>query len=443
MACPVCGSDVCVCHADTSFCAATSSSLSSTYPETTLVDPEGWDDSEEQFESSLASSAQPEHYRSFPPRAMKENAQRAESRTQPESDTDIPVPQSTVATRRAIDRELSAEAKDWRNTISNKLDSYRNKRGRKHLSGDYTMHLDFERSSGRAIVATSTAPALDRFFEPDPAAASEIEVQAQASVASAPAPAWDIPLEQAPIAPPENRAEFFDQPAVEAKVQSPVQPVTPPAAPEPVTPPKRRERKIIEFPRLFAVEEPASANELADPILDRPRIIDVPEEVEQIELPLGDIGLEATDTSEEKARSEIETPIQVAPVWQRIFAGIADSFLVLASAALFDAVVIVVSHGVALNKFSIAAAVAIPFVLSGIYQYLFLVHSAMTPGMAISQLRIASFDGSPVTRSTRRGRAMAIWVSMASAWLGYLWATVDEDTLCWHDKISRTYLTKM
>jgi hypothetical protein len=38
----------------------------------------------------------------------------------------------------------------------------------------------------------------------------------------------------------------------------------------------------------------------------------------------------------------------------------------------------------------------------------------------------------------RRFRALAAVLSAGSLGLGYFWAYVDEDTLCWHDRITAT-----
>ena len=35
--------------------------------------------------------------------------------------------------------------------------------------------------------------------------------------------------------------------------------------------------------------------------------------------------------------------------------------------------------------------------------------------------------------------ALALALSSVSLGLGFVWAIVDEDTLCWHDRITRTY----
>jgi len=35
---------------------------------------------------------------------------------------------------------------------------------------------------------------------------------------------------------------------------------------------------------------------------------------------------------------------------------------------------------------------------------------------------------------------LASWLSAVSAGMGYAWVFLDEDVLCWHDRITHTYL---
>jgi len=40
----------------------------------------------------------------------------------------------------------------------------------------------------------------------------------------------------------------------------------------------------------------------------------------------------------------------------------------------------------------------------------------------------------------RRWRVLASWLSGVSLGMGYAWVLLDEDGLCWHDRITHTYL---
>jgi uncharacterized RDD family membrane protein YckC len=74
------------------------------------------------------------------------------------------------------------------------------------------------------------------------------------------------------------------------------------------------------------------------------------------------------------------------------------------------------------------------------YQYLLLVYSGTTPGLKLAKLELQRFDGDPVPRNIRRWRVLASVLSGVSLGLGYAWCLLDEDELCWHDRITRTYM---
>jgi uncharacterized RDD family membrane protein YckC len=74
------------------------------------------------------------------------------------------------------------------------------------------------------------------------------------------------------------------------------------------------------------------------------------------------------------------------------------------------------------------------------YEFLFVVYTGSTPGLRIARLRLARFDGSPLNRGLRRWRVLASFLSAFSAGLGYLWCLLDQDGLCWHDRITRTHV---
>ncbi len=74
------------------------------------------------------------------------------------------------------------------------------------------------------------------------------------------------------------------------------------------------------------------------------------------------------------------------------------------------------------------------------YQFLFVVYTGSTPGLRAARLRLAGFDGSPLNRRLRRWRVLASFLSALSAGLGYFWCILDQNGLCWHDRITRTHV---
>ena len=74
------------------------------------------------------------------------------------------------------------------------------------------------------------------------------------------------------------------------------------------------------------------------------------------------------------------------------------------------------------------------------YQYLLIVYNGSTPGLRAARLELARFDGTSTGRRLRRWRVLAACLSGVSLGMGYAWVFLDEDALCWHDRITHTYL---
>jgi hypothetical protein len=71
---------------------------------------------------------------------------------------------------------------------------------------------------------------------------------------------------------------------------------------------------------------------------------------------------------------------------------------------------------------------------------LLLVYSRTTPGLRLAHLTLSRFDGTRPNRRLRRWRVLASFLSAVSLGMGYAWVFLDEDSLCWHDRITHTYM---
>lgn len=197
--------------------------------------------------------------------------------------------------------------------------------------------------------------------------------------------------------------------------------------------------KIIEFPRFAWGPPPPPADQLAEPVMDRPRILEVPE-VPPPPPALGGITIEPAQVEEPEKRPGIDMPLQSAPFGRRLLGGLIDSLIVAAASALFGCIFWKVA-AVRPPQFQlICLAAGIPCLFWATYQYLLIVYAARTPGIALARLELKRFDGTPARQSLRRWRVLASWLSAASLGMGYAWLFLDEDGLCWHDRITRTYL---
>jgi len=193
---------------------------------------------------------------------------------------------------------------------------------------------------------------------------------------------------------------------------------------------------VIEFPRSAAIPV-FLAPELAEPILDRPRIVEAPEILPPPPA-LGGILMEPAAEVEKKTISE--TPILPATIAQRVAAGVVDGAIVGAAVAAFGAIFLRFNPQLPPLAPLTGSAVAVMVLLWCVYQFLFVVHTGSTPGMRALKLRLERFDGSIPARGTRRWRVLASFLSASALTLGYLWSMLDENGLCWHDRITRTYL---
>jgi uncharacterized RDD family membrane protein YckC len=196
--------------------------------------------------------------------------------------------------------------------------------------------------------------------------------------------------------------------------------------------------KIIQFPRSNA-DPPVPLDELAEPVCYKPRILEAPE-VAPPPPAMGGILIDTVKEPENDKRPGIDVPLQSAPLGRRMLAGGVDGVLVLGAFALFAYVFFKMTAQVPPRLQMVEATLVFSGLFWAGYQYLLLVHTGTTPGLWIARLRLSRFDGSPVSRGLRRWRVLASWMSGFSLGLGYAWGFLDEDALCWHDRITRTYL---
>lgn len=173
--------------------------------------------------------------------------------------------------------------------------------------------------------------------------------------------------------------------------------------------------------------------------MSRPRILEVPETAPPLPA-LGGITIEPAQQSEMEKRPGIDIPLQSAPLGRRIVSAAIDDVIIAAACFLF---VFIFWKMTALRppRFQILGiAVGLSGLFWAAYQYLLLVYAGTTPGLRVARLELSRFDGSPASRSTRRWRVLASFLSALSLGMGYAWVFLDEDVLCWHDRITHTYI---
>jgi uncharacterized RDD family membrane protein YckC len=369
-----------------------------------LIDPEAYDASEQQFAASL----EPATARTEPGSASRRFAARrfvVEDTSQPVASQPQPDP-SALATQKDIaslgiapqgpaEPPPPHDPDSWRREVAARLSHYR----------------------ARRRTREPRYPSLQLKFEAEPSFSAAVD----------PPPPAPVVQEEAdhvqPAAPRITLAEPASFP--------PSYPRILPAATTETT------AKVIEFASYNPA--PRAFDELAEPVFDRPRIIDTPELVPPPPA-LGGILIEPVEEPANERRPGFEIPLQAAPMIRRMAASAIDATVVISAFAAFAYIFFRITAQLPpLTKLTGTGALLIGLFWSA-YQYLLLVYSGTTPGLKLARLELHRFDGSPVPVRIRRWRVLTSVLSGLSLGLGYAWCFLDEDKLCWHDRITRTYM---
>jgi uncharacterized RDD family membrane protein YckC len=184
---------------------------------------------------------------------------------------------------------------------------------------------------------------------------------------------------------------------------------------------------------------------LADPVTaESPRILDVPEELEAIPATPFLDGLQLdlpTQSAVANHREHVDLPFDAARTAQRALAGAVDLVVIGVATTLFAAIAYEVLSRPPQSKPLVLGLATGAVVLGVVYHYLFLVHAGKTLGMVVAGIRLSTFRGKAPNMRQRRNRVVGLYLSSLSLGMGLMWAFVDVDGLCWHDRLSRTFLT--
>ena len=195
--------------------------------------------------------------------------------------------------------------------------------------------------------------------------------------------------------------------------------------------------RVLEFPRPLA--PPIRTDELAEPILNRPRIVEAPELLPPPPA-MGGILIESLERPEPERRPGFDMPLASATLTRRAAAGMIDALVVTLAVVAFAQIFLRLSDAQPGAKTISGLVAGLLAVLWPIYQFVLVVYSGTTPGLRLCGLRIERFDGTPAPRKVRGWRVVVSMLSAISLAIGYLWCFLDEDQLSWHDRITSTHL---
>ena len=290
---------------------------------------------------------------------------------------------------------------DWRDEVSARLNRYR----------------------ARRRPSAPRYPTLRLKFEPP-------EITWAASTRASEAPALAV------------RQAVVEEPA--PTIVTPDRVAQPVPAPEPVrqqvmpAPIKDTSAKIIEFPK-WTYTPAVRHSDLAESVIDRPRILEAPELVPPPPA-LGGITIEEEQKQEPERRPGIDMPLQSAALERRLAAVAIDVLIVMLAGGIFAAVYYRVAGAQPTVSQILGLTGGMLALFWIVYQYLLVVYSGTTPGLLAMKLQLQRFDGAPTNRSLRRWRVLGSVLSAISLGMGYAWLFLDEDGLCWHERVTKTYL---
>jgi hypothetical protein len=134
--------------------------------------------------------------------------------------------------------------------------------------------------------------------------------------------------------------------------------------------------------------------------------------------------------------------IEAAPVHQRLMAAVVDFSLI--SASVLASALAASSYAKTLPpiKEIEIGSVAAMALIAVLYQVVFFTLARATPGMKYARLELRTFAGQKPARAQRSARMAGLLLSLLPAGLGVLWSLFDEQHLCWHDRLSKTYPRK-
>jgi len=134
-----------------------------------------------------------------------------------------------------------------------------------------------------------------------------------------------------------------------------------------------------------------------------------------------------------------DAPVAIAA--HRAMAAAMDASLIMIALAVFGAVVYLAGGPLVVNSKTVPLVIGVGAVVTFLYRLLWCMANGDSAGMKWARLALVNFDGQRPTRRQRMQRLASGTLSLCAAGLGLLWALVDEETLTWHDHISRTFPT--
>lgn len=198
--------------------------------------------------------------------------------------------------------------------------------------------------------------------------------------------------------------------------------------------------KVIPIPMLTPSKAFRPAEKEA-PRRTRPVAQRAPRHTSESQRSLDFYGAPAVSALGTEVHAVIYCDAPVALPAHRMIAAAFDISMVLIAVGVFLGIFFLSGGMLMLSKENAPFLLMVALLLALFYRFLWVLGNGETPGMRFAGLRLVNFDGRSPDRDQRAFRQISSLLSVLSAGLGLVWALVDEESLTWHDHISKTFPT--
>ncbi len=137
----------------------------------------------------------------------------------------------------------------------------------------------------------------------------------------------------------------------------------------------------------------------------------------------------------------IDCDAPVAAPMHRACAAAIDGSLILIACGVFLSVFYFLGGAIPASKPAVLMMAAAGVLIGMFYGFVWVCAGGQTPGMRALRLTLINFDGYPPDSASRWLRYLGACLGYCAGGLGLLWALLDEESLAWHDHISKTFPT--
>jgi uncharacterized RDD family membrane protein YckC len=150
---------------------------------------------------------------------------------------------------------------------------------------------------------------------------------------------------------------------------------------------------------------------------------------------------QSTRTLKTTVEAVIYCDATVAQPVHRAMAVLLDSSMILLGLGFFLLIFQTFGGPFPWTKQNIAICAAAAALVAMFYGFVWALAGSETAGMRWTGLRVINFNGFPPDGKSRALRLIGCWLSYCSGMIGIFWALVDEESLTWHDHMSKTFPT--